>query len=282
METLTLCEMVVEEDSLDALLGVLTLNVPFGWEEASLPTGETRVRVYCGNAEFIQTLGEKVRVMVPAVQMRVEDVNLPDWQEAWKQFFTPVACGARYLVVPPWLADSTDFGGRWPLIIEPKSAFGTGHHATTALCLGVLSELVDAGRVCAGMRFLDLGTGSGILGLGCCRAGLTGLGTDIDSLAVENTRENIVNNGVSGFEVALGSVEVAAGRTFDLVLANILARPLCELAPQLVPCVAKGGVLVLSGILEVQADTVQQAYMAQGLPAPRRVIDGEWAALVWE
>lgn len=280
METLALCEIVAAEEELDALWGVLALRVSFGWEEESLPTGETRVRVYNLNRPFIDGLAAAVRSAIPMAGVEVREVSLPDWREAWKQFFTPVACGTRFLVLPPWLAGTTPLEGRWPIHIEPKSAFGTGHHATTALCLRVLSDLLDAGRVRAGMRFLDLGTGSGILGLGCCRAGLTGIGTDIDPLAVDNARENCALNAVRGFDVRLGSVEAAGEEGFDLILANILAAPLCELAPALVK--RRKGALVLSGILDVQADKVAAAYRTQGLPEPRRQHDGEWVALVWE
>lgn len=280
MEALALCEIVVAEEALDALWGVLALKVHFGWEEESLPTGETRVRVYNLNRPFIDGLAAAVRAAAPMAGVEVREVSLPDWQEAWKQFFTPVVCGTRFLVLPPWLADTTPLEGRWPIHIEPKSAFGTGHHATTALCLRVLSDLIDAGCVRAGMRFLDLGTGSGILGLGCCRAGLTGIGMDIDPLAVDNARENCALNAVRGFDVRLGSVEAAGEEGFDLILANILAAPLCDLAPELVK--RRRGVLVLSGILDVQADKVVAAYRAQGLPEPRRQRDGEWVALVWE
>lgn len=282
MNTLIRCEILVVEERVDAMTGLLALSVPFGWEEESLPTGETRFRIHCGNAEFMDGVAARARALAPEADVRLETVPEQDWTLAWREFFTPVACGARFLVLPPWLRDSADLQGRTPIIIEPKSAFGTGHHATTALCLSVLSDLLDAGRVRAGMEFLDLGTGSGILGLGCCLSGLKGTGTDIDPLAVENARENCGINGVTDFTIVPGSVDAVAGQAFDLVLANILAQPLRELAPELVRKVRPGGCLVLSGILVVQADSVEAAYREQGMPAARRVVDGEWAALVWE
>ena len=131
-------------------------------------------------------------------------------------------------------------------------------------------------------RVLDLGTGSGVLGIGCCKSGLTGEGYDIDMLAVENAIENRQINGIEGFEVGLGSIDALEGRTYDLVLANILARPLIDLAQRIVWACKPGACLVLSGLLEIQADSVEEAYMAQCLPKPRRVIDGEWCALVWD
>lgn len=282
MNTLIRYDILVVEEDLDTLSGVLAMHVPFGWEEESLPTGETRSRVHCGNREFMDALADNIRRFVPAAQIEESTVAEEDWTLAWREYFTPIACGQRFLVLPPWLRDTTDLQGRTPVVIEPKSAFGTGHHATTALCLGVLSDMLDTGRIKPGMEFLDLGTGSGILGLGCCLAGLRGTGTDIDSLAVENARENADINAVQGFEILPGSVEAVTGRRFDVVVANILAQPLKDLAPDIAKLMGEGGCLVLSGLLVIQADGVEAAYTAVGLPRARRVVQGDWAALVWE
>ena len=275
-------EVVVGENAYDQALGLLTLEVPFGWAEESLPTGDSRFRVHCENADFIQNLCNAFAVRLPGAKCVVQSLEEQDWVAAWKQFFTPVPCGRRFVVLPPWLADSEEFSDRVKVVIEPKSAFGTGHHATTALCLMVLSDLLDAGRVSPGETFLDLGTGSGVLGIACCKSGLRGEGLDIDSLAVENALENRVLNGVEEFAVGLGSIDAVPGKTYDLVLANILARPLMELAPLIVQACKPGACLVLSGLLEIQADSVEAAYTAQCLPKPRRVLDGEWCALVWD
>ena len=146
----------------------------------------------------------------------------------------------------------------------------------------MLSSLLDAGRLRAGQTFLDLGTGSGVLGIACCKSGLRGLGLDIDPLAVENAEENRARNAVPGLDLGLGGVEAAEGHTYDLILANILARPLTEMAPDLVRRLTPGGCLVLSGLLDIQADGVTAAYAAQGLPAPRQVARESWRALIWK
>lgn len=276
-------EIVAEEEDFDRVSGVLALHAPFGWEEESLAGGETRFVIHCESEDHLRHLREVLAAIAPQASGTLDAVERQDWLAAWRQFFTPVVCGSRFVVLPPWLADTVDFPGRSPILIEPKSAFGTGHHATTALCLRVLSDLLDAGRVVPGQSFLDLGTGSGILGIGCARSGLNGLGLDIDPLAVANARENRALNQVApkAFEVAEGSVEQAAGHKFDLVLANILAGPLREMARELTAALAPGGCLVLSGILKSQADAVEAAYRAQGMPRARRGIDGEWCALLW-
>lgn len=284
MKTIHRLEIVVAESEYDCATGLLALEVPFGWEEQSLPTGETRFRIHCEQKDFLERLQRLLKQTVPAAESALSELEETDWLAAWRQFFTPVCCGKHFVVLPPWLADTPDFPGRTSILIEPKSAFGTGHHATTALCLRVVSDLLEAGRLQEGQQFLDLGTGSGVLGIGCCKFGLTGEGLDIDPLAVDNALENRTLNAIvpESFTVAEGSIGAVAGKQFDLVLANILARPLTEMAADIVRACRSGGCLVLSGLLEIQADGVTAAYRAQGLPEPRRIIDGEWAALVWD
>lgn len=285
MKTIYRLEVTAPEEAYDRLSGLLALEVSFGWEEESLPTGETRFRIHCEREDLLRDLRDHIMHSLPDADCALTPVEEKDWLAAWREFFTPVCCGEHFVVLPPWLAADAprDFPGRTPIFIEPKSAFGTGHHATTALCLHVISDLVDAGRLTAGRRFLDLGTGSGVLGIGCCKFGLSGQGLDIDPLAVDNALENRQLNGIADhcFTLAQGSID-AVQQQYDVVLANILARPLTEMAPDIVRACAPGGCLVLSGLLEIQADGVEAAYRSCGLPAARRMVDGEWCALIWE
>jgi len=271
-------DFVADEADVDAVTGVLARLVPYGWEESALPTGETRYTVHCENISVVDHLCAAMAVFAPQAQIKRSHVPHQDWQAAWKDFFTPVRCG-RFVVLPPWLlADAP--AEAVPIVIEPKCAFGTGHHNTTVLCLTAISDLLDAGRIGAGMRFLDLGTGTGVLGIGCALSGLSGVGADIDPLAVDNSRENLEINHISGFKICLGSIETAGEERFDLVVANILAGPLCELAPAVMARLKSGGVLVLSGILTIQADSVAEAYAPLG--SPRRMTSGDWTALIWD
>ncbi len=276
-------DILADEDSYDRVLGVFTMLVNFGWQESSLATGQTRFRVYCENEGFLRGLAQELDIRLggcPDCEIMTEEKE--DWLSAWREYFTPVCCGKRFVVLPPWLVESqVNFSNRIPILIEPKSAFGTGQHTTTALCLSVLGELLSSDLLQAGQEFLDLGTGSGILGIGCCKAGMHGIGLDIDPLSIENAKENCVLNGVKNFEIVQGSIGEVLPRTFDLVVANILARPLIEMAPSLAAAKKPSGCLVLSGLLTIQADSVEQAYREQGLPIARRVIKGEWCALVW-
>jgi ribosomal protein L11 methyltransferase len=279
--------VTVDGDTEDMLSAVLAVHAPAGWEEESLPTGEVRALVHTDNPDYAAELESAIRARLPSAAVsrgRVEDTN---WVLAWREFFTPVAAGSRFLVLAPWMEEERRTTERTVIIIEPKMAFGPGHHDTTALCLTAIADLADKKRIGTGMRFLDLGTGSGILGLGCSLLGLTGLGLDTDILAVENARENCAANAIACdgaspvFSIRRGSIADADGE-YDIVLANILARPLKEMAPGIVARRGKDGVLVLSGILGIQADSVAAAYMDAGLSEPRRMVSGEWTALVWE
>lgn len=281
MENLIKLDITVPEEQQDLATVALVRKLQYGWEEETLPTGDIRYRVYVDNPVFCEEFLAELHTYVPEAQVDRDEVENQNWALAWREFFTPVKVGKLFMVIAPWMVDTVDLEGRMPIIIEPKTAFGTGHHPTTALCLACVSMLAEEGRLREGMRFFDIGTGSGILGIGCAKLGLKGLGVDIDTLAVENSEENRELNGIAdAFEVAKGSADYTKD-TFDVVLANILAQPLKDLAEEIIARVAPGGCLVLSGLLATQADSVEEAYVAHGLPAAQREIDGEWAALIW-
>ncbi|THB71341.1 MAG: 50S ribosomal protein L11 methyltransferase [Desulfovibrio sp.] len=272
----------------EVAVAVLFELAPFGWEEEIL--GERVVfRVHFEDPLRAEQVGRAFSARFPEAEVQERSVQNRDWALAWREFFTAVPAGEDFIVIAPWMEEEIldRHAQRIPIVIEPKTAFGTGHHDTTAFCLQAVSELFRNGRIDQGMRFFDLGTGSGILAIGCAKLGLTGVGLDIDPLAVENSHENMQLNGVAeSFSVGLGSLDaldaMAGDERFDLVMANILAEPLIELASGLVARVKQGGCLILSGLLRIQAEAVTQAYTRLGLGKPRAIEGGEWAALVWD
>lgn len=271
-------EIVLPEARYDVVAALLSQEAPFGWEEAETPGGVELI-IRCENGDFLQKLAEEIYRIAPEAAFTYGSFEQKDWLENWKQYFTPVQCGERFLVLPPWLAEQPA-GERKKVIIDPKSAFGTGHHASTVLCLTALSQLLGQGRLVAGERFLDLGCGSGILGIAAVLCGMHGVGLDIDSLAVENARENAQLNDAGALQLEEGSVEKVAGQRFDLIMANILAAPLRTMAPAVSMLLRTSGWIILSGILQTQADDVEAAYVACGLRPAFRLAEGEWAALV--
>ncbi|MDR2727351.1 MAG: 50S ribosomal protein L11 methyltransferase [Deltaproteobacteria bacterium] len=278
MPGLTRLDIAVPEEQIDCALGLLVRHVSFGWEEQSLPAGRTLFRLHTDKPALLEDILPEIQTLLPKAVVTRQTVENQDWTTAWREFFTPVQAG-RFVVLPPWLSDA-DRGNRQIVIIEPKSAFGTGHHATTALCLEALSCLLDAGLP-RDLEALDLGTGSGVLGIACAASGLTVTGTDIDPAALANALENIALNSVQArMRVCAGSTEAVQGQRFGLILANILAAPLRELAPDIKTLLAPGGRLILSGILGVQADDVAACYADLGEPA--RLEREGWTALIWQ
>ncbi len=266
----------------DACQVFLAENVPHGWQEDQDGPDGTAFSLYVEDSPAGRAVAEVVSSRWPQAGVQVQGREEEDWGRAWMEFFVPLECGQRFEILPPWLADKAN-PELTPVIIEPKMAFGTGHHPTTALCLEGLSTILGDGAGWEDKHFLDLGTGSGILAIALCRLGMTGVGLDIDPLAVECAEENAARNGVGDrLSLAVGSIDaVEPGVRFDLIVANILSGPLIGMAPLIVSRLAPGGALVLSGILEEQADAVAAAYEAQGLGPAERKISGEWAALTY-
>ena len=171
-----------------------------------------------------------------------------DWHEQWRAGLRPVAAGP-WTITPSWLAT----GGDDEVVIDPGQAFGTGHHETTAQCLEALDALELEGRT-----LLDVGTGSGVLAIAAARRGATVLAVDTDPLAVDATQANALRNGAE-IEIALGSVEHAADRRFDVVVANLDTDMLVRLAARVAAALAPGGVLVASGVSNERVDEATRA-----------------------
>jgi len=209
---------------------------------------------------------------VDGVVAEVAEAPDVDWGQAWKKGLAPLSVG-RVFVRPSWIAAAAPPGAA-EVVLDPGMAFGTGTHPTTSLCLRALSDLL-AER--PGASVLDVGTGSGLLAIAAARLGAGRVaGNDVDPVAVQVARDNAARNGVS-LELTAAPVEALRG-PFQVVVANILANTLSELAPAIAAQVAPGGVLLLSGLLAGQEEEVRRAYQAAGLLADRGrdAVAGEW------
>ncbi|MCK7545270.1 50S ribosomal protein L11 methyltransferase [Marinobacter bryozoorum] len=177
-----------------------------------------------------------------------------DWERAWMDDFQPLRFGRRLWIVPSWHAAPDPDGAN--LLLDPGLAFGTGTHPTTALCLEWLDGMDVEGR-----QVIDYGCGSGILALAALLLGADhAIGVDTDSQALEASRDNARRNDVSDDRFTLYLPGDEPDTRADILLANILAGPLVDLAPTLSAKVRPGGHLVLSGILAQQAREVMSAY----------------------
>ncbi len=177
-----------------------------------------------------------------------------DWEREWMQHYTPIQCGKNFWICPSWTEvpdpDAVN------LMLDPGLAFGTGTHPTTFLCLEWLAK-----QDIAGTSVIDYGCGSGILGIAALLLGAdSATGVDVDPQALVATRQNIERNGLDLTQFPVFFPSNAPNTRADLVLANILAGPLVELAPALIALLAPNAKLCLSGILVSQKDAVINAY----------------------
>jgi ribosomal protein L11 methyltransferase len=215
---------------------------------------------------------------VDPVTIRLRDAHEEEWRDVWKQFFRATRVGRRFVVRPSWDPGEAP-PGEYVVDLDPGRAFGTGAHPSTRLVIRFVEELRER-RPSLG-AFLDLGCGSGILSIVAARLwpDARGLAVDLDPEATACSGENFDRNGVRSVARGTGGLEAAPGR-YDLVMANIQADVLAQLAPQLPAHVAAGGALVLSGLLTNQAHEVTEAYQAVGLRLEQRYDEGEWAAVL--
>ena len=191
-----------------------------------------------------------------------------DWAENWKEFYHPRRLTKRLVIKPTW-ADFQGEPGDLGMELDPGMAFGTGYHASTRLCLSLLEELPPAKKV------LDMGTGSGILSIAAMLLGSSGVtAVDYDPVAVKVARENLRQNRM---KARVLQAETVPKVKYELILANLIAQVLIELAPGLIAALAPGGRIVMGGIVEERADDVLEAFSDLKLIA--RGDEESWVAL---
>lgn len=211
-----------------------------------------------------------IEALAPRLVGELDFIVGDDWRDRWKEFFKPARVGERFLVRPPWEPVEPRDGDR-VITIDPGQAFGTGTHETTRLVMREVERIACAGEV------LDVGCGSGILGIAARLCGATRVvGVDVDPIAARTTLENADVNGVS-IEASTTDVADVPG-TFDLVLANIRRPILVPMADALkARC---RGHLVLSGLLVEERDEVRACFDAR-FTFDREGIDGDWLSLTY-
>ena len=204
--------------------------------------------------------------------IRWREVGNQVWERAWMGRFQPMKFGDQLWIVPTGMEIPLD-ENNIEIRLDPGLAFGTGTHPTTALCL----EWLDGQNV-TGKRVVDYGCGSGILGIAAALKGAERVVcVDNDPQALEATADNAARNGVAD-RIQCLAPEAYSENSADFILANILAGPLVELAPMLLGSVKPGGTIVLSGILEEQAEMVINAYQVDCHHVCRHELDG-WVRL---
>jgi ribosomal protein L11 methyltransferase len=263
-------------------------------EDEGTATGPITVRAYLEVNEQLEETRQKIEeslfylgMITPVPNPVYKQIADQNWMEAWKQHYKPILIGQRLLILPAWLESPEP--NRIPIKIDPGMAFGTGTHPTTQLCLELMEVYFDQSKIenRKSEIVIDIGCGSGILSIAALKLGATRvLGVDIDIESVKNSRENADTNGV-GNELILGQgsvTEVLAGqfpvKSAPLVLVNILAPIIIRLFDAgLADLVEPNGEIILSGILDYQAENVIEAVQTKGLKRSGHRQIGDWVAI---
>ncbi len=209
---------------------------------------------------------------VPYGEINVEVIDDESWVETWKKYYHPIDAGS-YVIVPRWINYEDDT--KIKVLMDPGMAFGTGEHESTKMCLMLMSDVDLADKT-----VIDVGTGSGILGIAAIKSGAKSCYMcDIDTIAVKAAKENAALNGVEGeVEIELADL-LQKDMTADVVLANLTAGILVRLSEGLNKHVHSGSKLICSGIIHERKQEVIDAFVKSGFALNRELIMGEWDAL---
>lgn len=223
--------------------------------------------------EAKEYLSEQLNAAKIKFTLNTTTLSEDDWKDNWKQFFKVTEIGKKLLIVPSW-ESVDDYKGRIPLNIDPGAAFGTGTHATTRLCLQLLEDYSQNSEL------LDIGCGSGILGIGAALLGAKNvIGVDIDSVAVKIANENAQINNVDKIATFIeGDLADKINGSFDVICANIVADAIIALAPQVKNLLKENGVFICSGIIDVRAVEVEHKLIDGGYTIIEHKITDNWHA----
>lgn len=227
--------------------------------------------------ETIEMLKSRFASLGVKVSVSAVGLNEEDWANCWKKYYKPVEIGKNIAIVPMWESyDNTD--KRVLVRMDPGMAFGTGTHETTALC----AELIER-YITAGVRALDVGTGSGILAILASKLGAKEVDAlDIDANAVKVAIENCEQNGVNNVRCLQSDLIRSASGKYDFISANIVADIIIRMAENVGDYLADDGVLVVSGIIEPQAEQVVSVFAAKGMTLVDKLDKNDWNAFVFK
>ncbi len=247
--------------------------------KAYLP-GDVRVESRLASLQdYLDDLG-RLFPDLPRAAWRTDWIADADWGEAWKKYFKPLRVTKNIIIKPTW--ERYGPGGHDIVIeIDPGMAFGTGQHPSTRMCLQAMEDLILQDRAARSRRVLDVGTGTGILGIAAAKLGAGNVTcVDIDKQAVAIAGENIRMNGVEERVTVLYRDVATIHETFDLIVANLTAKMLVKLRPQLISLLSRGGYLVMSGIIEQNREDMEHNFFAEPFAVHRTITEKEWLCYV--
>lgn len=241
-------------------------------QKTGIIAGVKRLKAENGNAEWLGSL-----------DITVSESDDKDWENNWKQYFHPLSIGEKFLICPSW--EKVPGEGRTVIEIDPACSFGTGRHETTALCLEELEKQDIAGK-----DVLDMGCGSGILGIAALKLGAKHVdAVDIDMVATRIAGENAEKNGIHEglMDIYCGNIltdgtlcESLAQNSYSLILANIVADIISDMLPFFARCLDAQGHMICSGIISPRRDFVVDALGKAGFVIESIREKNEWVAIV--
>ncbi|MFZ5448494.1 MAG: 50S ribosomal protein L11 methyltransferase [Thermodesulfobacteriota bacterium] len=259
-------------------------------EEDNVPLGGVVIRAYFRPEEYGPWQRQEMQDYLKRLGnyelyplgLEIRQVAEEDWAEAWKAHFKAVKLTDRLVVRPPW-EDYTAQPGELVVTIYPGMAFGTGRHSSTLLCLRALEQVWDQGlpRSASPWQVLDVGTGTGILALAAARLGAEVVAIDLDPEAVAAALENVRLNNLMDRVWVEGTPLTSLRQRFALILANITAPDLLQLAEALTARLLHEGVLIISGFLADDVASLATRYQALGLLQTGYLTQEDWGALIF-
>jgi len=247
-----------------------------GCEEENLGQGKIRLKCYFRDSASLHTAEFRLMDISPSLPLQISVVADQDWNATWKKNMRPVTVANGIWVSPAWLRPPLKNGDRW-IKIEPKMAFGTGHHETTRLAAQGILEC--KGLVPDSWQMLDIGTGSGILCLVADSAGCTrAVGMDTDIVCLQNLAENKRKNRVSaGISFSIGTIDaIKKSDCFDLVVMNMISSDSLPLLPRIHSLLTDKGFLVWAGLLLEERKTITHAAQVRGFKLQSQSHENEW------
>lgn len=225
-------------------------------------------------AETLQYISERLKAEKIGFTSDTGFVKSSDFENNWKKYFKITEVGKRLVICPSW-EEYENTENKAVLLIDPGAAFGTGTHATTSLCLELLDEFVTGGQ-----NVLDIGCGSGILGIASVLLGAESAdGVDIDPVAVKVAKENAEQNGVlDNVHFIRGNLADEISGKYNIICANIVADVIIGLCKNIENYMAEDSVFITSGIIDIRSDEVRQAFCKAGLGIIKECRRDNWYA----